>query len=473
MTTTTHDDATTVHWPAAKVAAEVEFGPGEVIDGRYAVRGFIGRGGMGSVLRVEGVADRRPYALKYCHPDEVRLKRFAREVRMMEKVRHPHVVPILDANLEHDPPYFLMPLAEGSLEWDLPGLVGREAEALAIFRQICRGVQAMHDSGIVHRDIKPANVLRFAGGRIAVSDLGAAKLEARDTTVLTRTVAVVGTLAYLAPEQLLPAGSRGADVRTDIFQLGKVLYQVITGKSPVLIEPSAVPTGLAHILLRATSVNPDDRYQDLGELLDALRYYELSKDPARNTREALENLVVQAEGLLRRGEHDPGLLREVLALLANLDRAEPAAAIEAFDRIPDGLLPALAGALPEDLLPVLRSYCEALRSRVSRANFGYADAVARRMRAIFSASRHAEVKTVALQATLIAAVELNRFAAMGVFNRLLLAVRTADLAVPVAEMLRGHAEYYHEVAKGAPPDRLHPAIRDVQQEILTWNDTPF
>ena len=98
-----------------------------------------------------------------------------------------------------------------------------------LFRQVCLGVQAMHDSGIVHRDIKPANVLRFTGGRIAVSDLGAAKLEPRDTTVLTQTHVVVGTLAFLAPEQFLPGGSRRADFRTDIYQLGKVLYQLLTG----------------------------------------------------------------------------------------------------------------------------------------------------------------------------------------------------------------------------------------------------
>jgi hypothetical protein len=472
MMTTTQDDETTVQWPSVETTG-IEFRPGDVIDGRYVVRGFIGRGGMGMVLRVEARDDGKVYALKYCHPDEARIRRFAREVRLMQRVRHAHVVPIVAANLEHDPPYFLMPMAEGSLEHALPGLQGREAEALAIFRQVCRGVQAMHDSGIVHRDLKPANVLRFAGGRIAVSDLGAAKLEMRDTTILTRTIAVVGTLAYLAPEQLLPAGSRGADIRTDVFQLGKVLYQMITGETPVLIEPSAVPTGLAHILQRATSVNPDDRYQDLDELLDALRYYELSKDPDTNTREALENLVVQAEDRLRRGEPFGGPLREILALLVNLDRLEPAVAIESFDRIPDGLLPDLAHGFPGELLPVLRAYCEALRSRVARANFGYADTVARRMRIVFTSTRQPELKTLALQTTLIVAVALNRYAAMGVFNRLLMDVRTADLAIPIAEMLRDHAEYYHEVATGAPSDRLHPAIRDVQQEILTWNDIPF
>ncbi|MBV8383850.1 MAG: serine/threonine protein kinase, partial [Planctomycetaceae bacterium] len=279
-------EGTTVAWSGRGPAKPRRFWPGDVIDGRYEVRGYLGQGGMGAVLRVEDHIQGKAYALKYCLRVEADFRRFAREVRMMERVKHKHVMPVVAANLAHHPPYFVMPLAERSLEQELPRLAGHEAEVLAIFRQICLGVQAIHDAGIVHRDIKPANVLRFAGGRVAVSDLGAAKLESRDTTVLTQTGVVVGTLAFLAPEQFLPEGCRSADIRTDIFQVGKVLYQLLTGRSPVLIEPGALPAGLAHILRRATSATPDDRYQELGEFLDALHYYELSKDPSKNAREA-------------------------------------------------------------------------------------------------------------------------------------------------------------------------------------------
>jgi serine/threonine protein kinase len=471
-------DEVTGDWPARssartrrlgssrELAAEFAYEAGAVIDGRYLVRREIGRGGMGSVLEVESLADGRPYALKWCRLGGPWLKRFAREVRLMERVRHPNVMPVLDSNLSASPPYFVMPLAVGSVEDELPGLVGREAEALAAFRQVCLGVRAIHESGIVHRDIKPANILRLDSGRFAVSDLGVAKLEARDTTVLTQTRAVVGTLGFLAPEQFLPAGSRRADVRTDIYQLGKVLYQLLTGRSPALIEPEAVPRGLAHVLLRATSVNPDDRYRDLGELLDALRYYELARDPARNAREALESLVLQAEELLRRREYRTENVREILALLAPLNRLEPSAAIERFDRLPEGLLPVLAGEFAAEFLPVVRAYASAVRAKVASFPFRYADRLARRMRVVFLATRDPGLKATALQATLVAAVELNRFAAMHVFNRMLMAVATVEYALPVAEMLREHYGHYAEVADGAPPDRLHPAIRDVQLDLL-------
>ncbi len=469
----TLDEVTQVD--SLSTVAPVEKAPavGRLIGRKYRVRRVIGQGGMGSVLEVERRSDGRALALKFCRLGGPWSRRFAREVRLMARVEHPHVVPVLDADLSANPPYFVMPLARGSLEDELPRLSTCEAEALDAFRQACLGIEAIHGSGIVHRDIKPANLLRFAGGRVAVSDLGVAKLETRDTTVLTRTRTVVGTYGFLAPEQFLPAGSRRADVRTDVYQLGKVLYRLLTGESPALIEPAAVPKGLAHVLLRATSANPDDRYPDLGALLDALRYYELSKDPARNSREALENLVLEAESDLERGEYRVETVSAILALLNPLDRLDPSAAIERFDRLPDRLLPILAAEFPAEFTPVLRAFTDALRVRVGSFPFGYADGLARRMRRVFFEAERPVLKALALESLLIAAVALNRYAAMSAFNRLLMSVKTVEIALPVAEMLRDCSPYYTEVAQGAPPDRLHPAIRVVQQDLLSTAEAPF
>jgi serine/threonine protein kinase len=466
----------TMHWSAAEAGTDALPGVrrGELFDGGYLVRGLIGRGGMGSVLRVERQIDRKPLALKYCHLAGSEQKRFEREVRLMERVRHPHVVPVLDANLEHNPPYFVMPLAEGSLLGELERLKDDEGAVLEVFGQICAGVQALHASGIIHRDIKPANVLQFPGGRIAVSDFGLAKLDERDTTILTRSGAFYGTLAYSAPEQHLPAGTREADARTDICQLGKLLYHMLTGKSPVLIEQDALPRGLGHIVGRASSAHPEDRYQTLGELLDALRYYSLAKDPARNTREALENLLLQAEDLLRGRGYRAENLRSILGLILQLDRFGARTILEFFDRLPRALLPVLASEFASEFLPPLRAYAGAIRSRVSGLNFAYADTVARRMRSVFVHGRGAEVKTTALEVTLIAAVELNRFAAMNVFNVLLTSVKDAELALAAVEMLRSDARYYQKVAEQVPPARLHPAIRELQAELLLGREeAPF
>ncbi len=436
--------------------------------GRFHVRRMIGRGGMGTVLEVERRSDGEVLALKYCHLGGAERKRFEREVRIMERVRHPHVVPIVEARLDHRVPYFLMPLAEGSLMGQLEMFQENENEALAAFAQICAGVQALHASGIIHRDIKPANVLRFAGGRIAVADFGLAKLGNRDSTILTRTHAFYGTLVYSAPEQHLPAGTREADVRTDICQLGKMLYHMLTGKSPALIEQEALPRGLAHVIQRATSAHPEDRYQTLGELLDALRYYELSRHPARDARATLENLIQQAEGLLKRQEYRSENLREILATLQHVDlkRDGPGMVIACFDRLPTEVLPVLAGELPADLALPLRTYAEAIEARVASYPFAYADTVARRMRSIFVHGRTTDLKTTALRINLVAAVALNRFAAMDAFNRLLVSIHDDDLAMAVAELLRREIRLYEKVAEQVPPGRLHPAIRGVQVEGL-------
>src|SRR4051812_21778868 len=107
----------TVQWSGGKGKSTLSTmeRAGDLYDGQFVVQGLIGQGGMGSVLKVERRTDERPLALKYCHLAGAELKRFEREVRIMERVRHPHVVPIVYANLEHSPPYFVMPLAEGSL----------------------------------------------------------------------------------------------------------------------------------------------------------------------------------------------------------------------------------------------------------------------------------------------------------------------------------------------------------------------
>ena len=463
----------TIVWPSAAAGATPRYGPGDVIDGRYSVIEPVGRGGMGTVVKVEDRLDGSVLALKYCHLDGANRARFAREARIMERITHTNVAPVLASNVDHDPPYLVMPLAERSLEDDLPALKGNEAEALRVFRQVCRGVQALHASGVIHRDLKPANVLRFAGGRAAVADFGLAKLDERDTTALTRTHEFRGTFAYSAPEQLLPAGTREADARTDVCQLGKMLYHMLTGLSPALIDPAAAPAGLAHVLLRATSLNPDDRYRNLGEFLDALRYYELSKEPRKHAREALENLAQQAEEGLRRRVYRSENVRSILGLLANLARHGPDGVIEGFDRVPRGLLPVMAALFPREFLPVLKDYAAAIRARVSRRKFAYAETVARRMKGVFRASNSPEIRAVALGTILVAAVELHRFAAIDVFNALLMEVQSIDLAIPIAEMLGMSAGHYQRVARQIPPDRLHPAIGELQRGWMAEGDSRF
>ena len=190
----------------------------------------------------------------------------------MQKVIHPHVILILHANLGHEPPYFVMPIATGCLGDEIATLKSDETAALLVFRQACLGIQALHAAGAVHRDLKPHNLLRFKhwSNRVVVSDLGLAKLEERDTTALTHTTDKLGTYEYAAPEQFTDGGTRECDARTDIFQLGRLLYHFVTGRSPLAVDLNILPRGLDYIVRKATNQLPENRYQSVGQILDAL-----------------------------------------------------------------------------------------------------------------------------------------------------------------------------------------------------------
>ncbi|QEH33596.1 Serine/threonine-protein kinase StkP [Aquisphaera giovannonii] len=449
--------------------AERLFNVGALVDGRYEVIRPVGRGGMGWVVEVERLDDGRRLALKYCEGSSLRGKRLVREAKILGSLRHPHLLPVLDARLDQEPPYFVMPLAAGTLEEDIRARRrGGIAWSLSVLRQVCMGVQALHWAGVTHRDLKPANVLRLEDGRYVVADLGTAKREPRDSTILTRTCAILGTLCYLAPEQLLPGGSRTADARTDVFQLGKMLYQLVTGKLPAVIEATALPPALSHIILRAVAQRPDERYPDVASLLDAIdacRWNAPSR-LAGSPSDILEVLVARHQG----GDDPEAVRREILHALLRLQGEPPAVVLEAIDRLPRRLLVELGERGDPAFVRALGAFARALEHAAGRRPFDYADLVVARMRAVFQASDSAEIKVAALRAILIAAVVLNRYAAMGHFKALIYGVQSSELAFLAAEMLRENRDYFQEVATHLNATRLHPAVLAVVDD-LDWIDT--
>ena len=368
----------------------------------------LGNGGMGAVLRVEDQTTHETLALKYCKPNQNR-RRFAREVRLMEGIQSPHVIPISGSNLDHEPPYFVMPLAERSLETDLPSLVGDEATGLEIFRQVCLGVQHLHARGVFHRDLKPANVLRLPDGRMVVCDLGLARPENRDTTVLTRSIGWVGTEAYLVPEQRQPEGSRNSDARTDVYQLGKVLYQIVTGKHPRSVDYSKLPGGLNHIVKTATAEDAGDRYQSVAKLEAALSAYRASKDLHQNPREVLEHLIVRIEGDYPNAVPQSTHLAQVLETLSHGGWLEHNLVIECFHRVPTAWLPAMPVTTSHRSIP-----CWAPTLRRSARGSGAITSISQtmcleRMRPIFDHSPAVRTKVLALRSLMTAADKLGRW----------------------------------------------------------------
>ena len=257
----------------------------------YRIERRLGRGGMGILyLAVEPGLDRR-VALKLIAPEaaaeEVFAKRFAEESRIAASIEHPNVVPIYAAGEERGVPYIAMRFVAGS---DLGRRIDRDgkldpAHAVALIAQVGNGLDAIHAAGLVHRDVKPANVLLSGeeGSEHAyITDFGVARNVATQSG-LTQTGRFVGTLDYVAPEQI--AGGQ-VDARVDVYALGCLLFKLLTGRvpfpregeaarlyahlndpppAPSLYQP-AVPMALDDVVIRAMSKAPEDRYPSAGDL---------------------------------------------------------------------------------------------------------------------------------------------------------------------------------------------------------------
>jgi hypothetical protein len=205
------------------------FTPGMVLAGRYRIIGLIGRGGMGEVYRADDLKLGQPVALKFLPKaladDSVRRERLFAEVRIARQVSHPNICRVYDISELEGRHFLTMEYIDGE---DLASLLKRigslhGAKALDVARQLCAGLAAAHDKGVLHRDLKPANVMIDGRGRVRITDFGLAVVAEEEIPEGD----VSGTPPYMAPEQF---AGKGASVRSDIYALGLVFYELFTGR---------------------------------------------------------------------------------------------------------------------------------------------------------------------------------------------------------------------------------------------------
>jgi serine/threonine protein kinase len=207
------------------------------------VERILGSGGMGRVYLGTDVEQQRRVALKVLlrtQRDESVRKRFDREARLLEKLRHPSIAAVLRSGVEQDAdidiPYIVMEYVEGVqtiADWTFRERLGAR-EAVELLLQACDGVGHAHREGYIHRDLKPANILVDRHGRVKVIDFGVARavsVDAAAVTVRTETGQIVGTMQYMSPEQFR-ADPRAVDARTDVYALGAVLFELLAGVQP-------------------------------------------------------------------------------------------------------------------------------------------------------------------------------------------------------------------------------------------------
>jgi serine/threonine protein kinase len=250
--------------------------PGELASmiPQYEIVRLLGRGGMGAVYKGRQPELDRPVAIKILPAeiaaDEQFVERFRREARLLAKLHHPGIVTVYDSGKTHDGQlYFVMEYVDGT---DLRSVIKNGGlapeQALAATAQICEALRVAHEHGVVHRDIKPENVLLTRDGQIKLADFGLSRPSRdQERQKFTMTNMVMGSPDYMAPEQK----SGEADQRSDIFALGVMLYEMLTGQVPRgAFEPPSRKIGIDiridEVVLRALQAEPDKRYQNVSEM---------------------------------------------------------------------------------------------------------------------------------------------------------------------------------------------------------------
>ncbi len=255
--------------------------------GRYRITGELGRGGMGVVYRaVDPQLDRqvavKRISLDSGEPSAGELEnRFLREARLAARLHHTAVATVFDAGRDGDALYLVMELVEGeSLQRRLArGNFPSAGQSLELAAQVADALAAAHQKGIIHRDVKPANILLTAEGAVKVSDFGVAKAVG-DATDLTRSGTVLGSPAYMAPEQIQ---GQGIDTRADIFSLGVVLYEMLLHRRPF---PADTVTTLIYQILHQDPLDDPLAMRALGAELGIFLRQALAKNPADRVPDA-------------------------------------------------------------------------------------------------------------------------------------------------------------------------------------------
>ena len=275
---------------------------GTIVAGKYQILEEIGRGGMGIVYRAEDTKLQRTVALKFLPPqwtsDSEARERFVHEARAASALDHPNICTIHEIGETEDGRLFIaIGCYEGeSLREKLRRGPMKAEEALGVATQVALGMEKAHGRGIVHRDIKPANILITNDGVVKIVDFGLAKLAGQ--VRMTKEGSAVGTVAYMSPEQ---AKGEPVDQRTDIWSLGVVLYEMVSGRLPfkgdyeqsliysiLKTDPEPIgkirkdlPKGLGSIVLKALEKSPNARYQGMEEMLEDLKAVTEGQKPPR------------------------------------------------------------------------------------------------------------------------------------------------------------------------------------------------
>lgn len=392
----------------------------------------IGSGGFGVVYRARR-DDGLQCAMKRLTgvDDEECRKRFQREVRLQATLDHPNIMPIIGANLRVSPPWYVMPLASRSLRDEIDRLRGDEDAVLGIFSQMLDGVEHAHTNGVIHRDLKPENILFLTNGRgeerVVISDFGCGRFVERDTATITMTGVPLGSVVYMAPEQWTRASE--AAEPADIYALGKILYEMLTGDlsaSPPDLQ--LVPGKLRYIVGQCTQPKPERRYPNIAAIRRDLEVVYSHPERLQSSQERLAELMKQ---VVVAEEPDESIVAEVNRIL--LENAQDDTLLMQLARFPQKVVDLMMSQSGDTFASVLRAFDEAVSGSLS---FDFTDVVAD-----FYARLFPEIDDHELQGMIIARLNEmgcshNRWHVGGVLAKLLHSIHEPSLALAARDALR-------------------------------------
>jgi eukaryotic-like serine/threonine-protein kinase len=444
---------------------------------RFAFGATIGSGGFGVVreaMRLDADGNEvpgEPYAIKQLKPewvnDDEALHRFKREVRLLQEMDHPHVLPVIARNLSDSPPWFVMPRATGSLKDEIrSGRAGDVAWATVEYRKVIQAVAYAHDMGILHRDLKPQNVL-FVDGQPLVCDFGLGKELGSDSTEVTQSHQAMGTLPYMAPEQFDDMKRVGKPA--DVYALGKLLCEMLNGRIPptARVNLDNIPAEFHYFINRCCADDPDDRYPDASEALAAFDV--LTAGPTGLLDPPLEAAEKLVQEWTRAPDADKPEVLQRLDEHLRQNGAEEELFFQLVPRLPPELVEQYVNERPQAFHSMLALYDGHISGGLP---FDYCDLVANFYSRIWYLDPDFSARRLILARLIDVGASHNRWHVGGVVAHLLGSIDDASTAMMAADVVRAdphHAQWflpYVESTSLARPiaeafDFLRPSQEDI------------
>lgn len=414
----------------------------------------IGIGGFGRVLRCVRAADGQPYARKFLNVhDEMSIKRFQREVRILQGLSHRGIIQIIDSHIEKAPYWFIMPLYSNSLRDLIPTLVGDRVAVASFFDELLEAIDYAHKRKVIHRDLKPENILLDGLNRPVISDFGLGRNLDALTSRATGTNSWVGTFAYMAPEQMSDAAR--SDHRSDIFALGKMLYEMYTGENQLAVMDWAkLPIGFATVIRRCTQTRPEDRFQDIESLRVAFNKVAIPRAEASGENE-LKNLVALADTWNPLTEHQVHRLCELVRsfendrkLLFELAMAINRRALEAMEVVDVGAVQILTTEFSR-------------HATETSWDFSFTDSIGDTCKKLFESVSDPNVRRSAVFAALAVGYGHNRFKVIDDGVALIRAINDQSTARELAFLLSEHPQMIENLRQSLGPRDLNSELREL------------